>query len=62
MLATALPDSQIRRETLDWLRQDLEKLKGETDLVSGTLASTASFPHSLRLAYNQGSSLEISAR
>ncbi|KAJ9102281.1 hypothetical protein QFC19_004829 [Naganishia cerealis] len=27
-----LPDPHTRRETLDWLRQDLEKLKGVTDL------------------------------
>ncbi|KAJ9100596.1 hypothetical protein QFC21_003640 [Naganishia friedmannii] len=27
-----LPDSHTRRETLDWLRRDLEKLRGVTDL------------------------------
>jgi hypothetical protein len=30
----ALPDSESRRETLDWLRSDLDRLHGETDLVS----------------------------
>lgn len=37
----ALPDSHTRRETLDWLRQDLEKLKGETDLVRTILFYSA---------------------
>jgi hypothetical protein len=31
---TALHDSATRRETLDWLRRDLDKLKDETDFVS----------------------------
>ena len=29
-----LPDSTTRRETLDWLRIDLEKLQKISDLVS----------------------------
>jgi hypothetical protein len=31
---TVLPDSMTRRETLDWLRIDLEKLREIDDLVS----------------------------
>lgn len=31
-LTAALPDPQTRRETLDWLRGDLERLRFETDL------------------------------
>jgi hypothetical protein len=31
-----LPDSHTRRETLDWLRVDLERLKTEADLVSSS--------------------------
>lgn len=33
LLTTALPDPQTRRETLDWLRSDIERLKGELDDV-----------------------------
>lgn len=35
-----LPDPRTRRETLDWLRGDLEKMGTETDLASGLTPST----------------------